>query len=101
MFERLYGIVNAPNIYKIKYNVILIFIFWGIYLMLDQDELYFRNREYNPSSKIDLITDRFLYSVATQSTIGYGHVVPYTVRAKLLTCVQAFTTMFVILLDLP
>lgn len=85
---------------KMKYNTLLsevslcVVAFALVYYILAiADEQHFRNRSHTALSNAPIgFIDAIYFSLVTQSTVGYGSIVPSSTLAKTIVSMQVFST---------
>jgi hypothetical protein len=89
--------INIKTINKayltLKLTLISIFFYTIIYYFISDNHLIYTN-----ITKGHKLIDCFYYSFVTQSTVGYGDIVPVTNLSKLITISQIFLTYIILLL---
>ena len=84
---------NNKAYLTLRLTLISIFFYTIIYFLISEKHMIHTN-----ITKGYKLIDSFYYSFVTQSTVGYGDMVPVTNLSKLITVSQIFVTYIILLL---
>ena len=99
MFNKYFFWGDKINLFKILLTFILIFFFAILYTIYDNKEFIYRDEKQEEFQKVEnIFFERLFFSIITQSTIGYGAIVPNSNRARFTTGIQALSTIIIILM---
>ena len=91
--------VNKVNFFKIALTLITILVFGIIYTFFDESEFIYRDDTHNQFAKIkNIFFERLYFSIITQTTIGYGDIVPNSDATRFVVAIQALSTILIILM---
>ena len=82
------------NYFKVIYTIISILFFSFIYMFFRDDE--FGSLIQFGDTFLDKFIDRLYYSVVVQTTLGLGDIYPASRKLRMLTMLQAISTIFLI-----
>ncbi len=91
-------LLKRVTIGKFFFTILFMFLFSFIYMLLDEDEFLWRDIKHKEFSEVTGYFERLYYSAIVQTTIGLGDIVPNSKRARVITMVQALTTILLIIL---
>ena len=84
---------------KFLFAILFTVVFSIIYMFFEDHEFIFRDEDRSDFDKIhNKYLRRLYFSIITQTTIGYGDVVPNSEKTRFIAGLQAFSTLLLIII---